>query len=212
MSEHDYAEGQTTYALVPADWPDTVRLDGERHHPCHLDCPPLGRTCIADGELWPCETARRAWEKAGRPFASEAGASDCSPDELQAAYAAAAERSRLAAGIALLGPVERGSILCVPQETLEAEGAMELLKEKLGTDFLVLGYDERSGIPVAVFGRQDLKALLRELELPANAATLPDGSVKYCGVLVDAGGENETPCVLDPGHDGGCSFEVSAES
>jgi hypothetical protein len=33
---------------------------------------------------------------------------------------------------------------------------------------------------------------------------MPDGSVKYCGVGVL--GDVETPCVLEPGHDGPCDF------
>lgn len=44
------------------------------------------------------------------------------------------------------------------------------------------------------------------MTLPANAARLPDGSVKYCGVLVYGSGHAEKPCVLEPGHDGGCVF------
>ena len=47
--------------------------------------------------------------------------------------------------------------------------------------------------------------------LPPNAALMPDGSVKFCGVLVDPpwpADEGEYPCRLTPGHEGMCEFDV----
>lgn len=41
--------------------------------------------------------------------------------------------------------------------------------------------------------------------LPPNAALMADGSVKYCGVLVRPG-QADKPCVLTPGHEGGCVY------
>ena len=41
--------------------------------------------------------------------------------------------------------------------------------------------------------------------LPPNAALMPDGSIKFCGVLVRPGVADK-PCVLSPGHDGECVF------
>jgi hypothetical protein len=65
MSDTVAHNPEATYELVPSDWPGTVREHTDSgtvfHHPCHLDCPAIGRVCMTCRVVWPCEVAVRRY-------------------------------------------------------------------------------------------------------------------------------------------------------
>lgn len=92
---------------------------------------------------------------------------------LEGRIADADARSRLAAGIAVVGPITKGSIVVVPDSLINWEttedpdgGIANLIalfvKAAGHKDFVLLSYDETMGQPVTVFGRDELKALISE--------------------------------------------------